>query len=224
MAVRVFSPEILELGEASTSIKSTLKQLAQSVKERPGFTEGGRVSRQESLDEKEDSEGLIGFARSLVKEFFGVSPQKNSSVTCSVLTDPQRFRRHTRDHKIASFWHQDFVTTENGFFFAPDNTARLILTTEKGPLYMAGEVALADPLKVDELMAKRIDKRKIVDLAPVVLGNDGVLLKSEPDPIGGEVISAPPERIFLLPGTTIHRTDPVLPAGRIFFQVDVIMS
>jgi hypothetical protein len=188
----------------------------------PGFTEPGRLSRRVSWEaDSSNDTPLHRFATHLGEAYLDHEPGIGSTAVVSTVTDGSVFARHTQDKKAASNWHQDFVTTERGFFFPPDNTTRLIIPTLSGPLYATGQVSFDEAIRVAAIdTSETIDREAALDAGRTVIGTDGVLIKATDDPVGGTIREAAPERIYVIPATSVHKANPVLPTGRIFFQLD----
>jgi hypothetical protein len=216
------SPALEDLGAISSALDSYIEKVALDAVENPGYVEVGRHSRRVSFDGNKRHDTLLHeLAIEVGKEYLGIEPAPGSTAVISTVIDANTYAKHTQDSKAASHWHQDFVDTERGFFF-PDPTARrLIIPMLAGTLEAVGTLSFLNPIIIPSVEPPEISNRvKALNMGVTVMGADGVLMKSEIDPLGGEIIEAEANRAYLIPHNSVHKTNPVLPKGRIFFQLD----
>jgi hypothetical protein len=99
----------------------------------------------------------------------------------------------------------------------------LIVPTLRGPLFAVGEVEVSDAVKIEALANPGSpDREAALSAGSTVLGADEVLMKSAADPKGGEIYEAEPNRAYVVPAESVHKSNPILPTGRIFFQLDAV--
>ena len=222
MILSFLSPRLEDRGSLTADLESHMRQVASAVVERPGYVEHGRLSQRVALDENQKHDtGLHDLAIRISETYLGAPPAPGSVAVISTVTDAAAYRRHTQTVKAASYWHQDFALTDRGFFFPKKESTRLIIPMLAGPLCAVGQVSLGNVIQISATEPPHTpDRERALNAGITVVGADGVLIKSEIDPVGGTVLEAVPNRAYVVPHTSIHKSNPVLPEGRIFFQLD----
>ncbi|HVV67241.1 MAG TPA: hypothetical protein VHB72_04205 [Candidatus Saccharimonadales bacterium] len=223
-SVEINSPPLINLGELPSRTVDDIQSLADEVAIHPGYSEAGRASRRvEFTAGEENATDLHVLAAELGHEYIGIEPGPGSVALISTVTNAELFRTHTQNQKAACNWHQDFVLTDRGFYHIPEEVTRLILPMQAGPFYAEGQMAIARAFELPEVEPPTpIDREKALKMAPSVIGADGVLIKSEKQPTGGKVTEAKPNCAYIVPRDSIHKTNPRVPQGRIFFQLDTV--
>jgi hypothetical protein len=220
------SSPMVDLGELPAIHDTLLYDTALKVANDPGFSEPGRLSRRVAWGADSSNDSYLHVLGGIIAEhYFGELPAIGATATLSVVTDAKLYREHTQVEKIASYWHQDFIETEQGLFFAPPSLKRLIIPMMSGPYSAVGTLSLHDVEQLeltDEVPP--VSKQEAVALNHTVVGVDGVLVKAEVISEGGEIVELTPNRGYIVPKDAAHKTNPILPDGRIFFQLDQIVS
>jgi hypothetical protein len=208
------------------ALEADIQRVALEAVRNPGYTEQGRFSRRVTFGGRTESDTeLHRLATQIGDDYLGTKPGPGSFAVISTVTDAVAFNRRTQGSKAASNWHQDFVVTETGFFSPSPDTTRVIIPMLAGPLYAVGKVGVVNAIKIEATTPPDLPDRHAALLAgPTVIGADGVLIKSEEDPFGGEIFEAKPDRVYIMPPSSVHKTNPRLPQGRIFFQLDALRS
>jgi hypothetical protein len=224
MRVRIDSPPIIDYGEVPLDVNTQIAEIAQRALVSPGFVEDGRASRRIVLGENsEEDTRLHELALRLGEDYLGATPNPGSIAVISLVHDAAAYRRYTQASKAATYWHQDFVERDGGFFFPPENQTRLIIPSIVGSLCAVGPLEVINGVKIDARPdSGEPDKNATLNAGPTVIGSDGVLMKSEEDPLGGEIYQTEPDRVYVIPHATVHKANPVLPRGRILFQLDAL--
>lgn len=223
MSVEIDSPAIEDLGPISSSLEDMLTEVSIEVANNPDFIEEGRLSRRSDLGEVSFiNMKLLALAGKVGEEFLGGPPPIESIALVSVVTDADTYNEHTRDTKAASHWHQDFIETDTGFYSTPEGATRLIIPMIEGPLYAVGRIGVINAVKIEAVESpKTPDRQAALAAGASVLGADGVLMKSEEDPRGGDIHKAMPGRAYIIPSSSVHKSPVKLPEGRVFFQLDI---
>lgn len=213
MRLEVYSPPMQRLGSINDDLMSTLGPLAEEVVAHPRYEEPGRASWLISVGDGNDNGALERFAHEVGYEYLGRPPKRGARAVLAVVTNSKLFQ--TRNRKLVAFaWHQEVQESHRGIVHTPGD--RLNIAHQVGTRSAVGDLVF-DP--VVQLEARPMNKNEARNIGPIVIGPDGVLLKSETDPQGGEIISTEPG-VYILPRDAVHTGDELLPEGRIFFQMD----
>lgn len=209
-------------GVVRPSLATYLEHVAFEAVRDPGYREIGRLSQRVHFDESQDNDTLLHqFATEVGKEFLGLEPALGSTATISIVTNASSYMDHTQAHKAASHWHQDFINTDRGFFFPNPSATRLVIATLAGTIEAVGTLKFYDAVTIGSFDPSHTpDKEAALSRGKVVIGTDGVLMKSECEPDNGEIQEAKTDRAYVIPHSSVHKTNPVMPDGRIFFQLD----
>jgi hypothetical protein len=224
MTFPIESPPMIELGEPPLHIEALIHDMVSDVRTNPGYTEPGRLSRRIILGTQEDHPLLRKLAMAAGETFLDCRPEAGSLAVVSVVTDAEAFREASQNSKAATNWHQDFESEAEGFFFPPADRTRLIIPTLVAPAYKTGSLKIEGAIHIpaEEDPSQSADKAAALSAGPVVLGADGVLMKSEPEPAGGELRTVEPNGVYIIPRDNVHRAPLELPTGRVFFQLDAL--
>jgi hypothetical protein len=221
MSFAINSPDVRDCGVVLASLEEAIEEVAAEAVRDPGFVEAGRSSRQVTFNETGNESSLHKLATRVADAHLDLALRPGSVAVISTVVDAEAYRAHTRDSKAATNWHQDFVQTPEGFFFPSLDRTRLVVPMSKGPIYAVGELTVADATQINPVSPPQLsDKEAALAAGPTVTGADGVLMKSEADPIGGTIYEAKPNRVYVMPPTTVHKSHPDLPEGRIFLLID----
>ncbi len=221
----MYSPPMENYGRLTASISEHLNDVAERIRSEPGYTLApGRVSSRFSYQsDGEISTPLLHLATEISKFYLGKIPLRGSVASLSVITDIDAFNEHTRTvNNIASVnWHNDFKLVGHGFYHPPEGSNRIIIPMEAGPLCALGHLQIINAVQVEPVAQPAIpDQADALNLGPTVIGADGVLMKVVEDPEGAQIIQVAPDYVYGVPDTTVHKTYPIIPNGRIFFQLD----
>lgn len=221
MLTEIVSPPVEDLGPVSSSMLAELAEIASQLTEDKHRV--GQMATQVIIGEHTDHP-LHDFAIAVGRQFLGERPGDGSDVRLKYVTDADAFLKDPQRLGAATYWHHDYDLTKKRGFSLLD-TRRIVIPTQRGTWSAVGTLGFEDARIVGPAEALALGRRALLKTGgPTVIGEGGVLIKSETDPLGGIISQTAPDRAYIIPRNTAHKADKDLPTRRILFRMDAKLN